>query len=109
MSTNHVRAVTEEEFSGEVLEAPVPVLVDFASAWCPPCRALAPLLDRIAAEERGRAKTVSVAGDKLPSLVARFAVRGYPTIVAFSGGKERARQLGVASRERLLEMLEACR
>jgi thioredoxin 1 len=109
MTTRHVRAITEDEFSEEVLRSLVPVLVDFASAWCPPCRALDPILDRIAAEAAGQVKVVSVAGDEFPSLVARFAVNGYPTVVAFSHGQERARQLGVTSRDNLLRMLEACR
>ena len=109
MSTSRVRTVTEETFSDEVLNAPVPVLVDFATAWCPPCRALAPILERIAKETEGQAKVVAVSADEFPSLVARFGVRGYPTIVAFSKGKERARHLGVTGKEKLLQMLEACR
>jgi thioredoxin 1 len=109
MSTSPVRVVTEESFQEEVLESPVPVLVDFATAWCPPCRALAPVLHKLAAEVAGRAKVVSVAADEYPSLAARFSVKGYPTIVAFAGGKERARHLGATHKERLLQMVEACR
>jgi thioredoxin 1 len=104
-----MRAITEDEFAEEVLQSPVPVLVDFASTWCPPCRVLAPILERVAAEAAGRAKVVSVAGDEFPSLAARFAVKGYPTVVAFSNGQERARHLGATSKNKLLEMLEACR
>jgi thioredoxin 1 len=109
MHTNHVRPITEATFDAEVLESPIPVLVDFATAWCPPCRVLAPILDRLAAETDGRIRIASVAADEWPSLAARYGVRGYPTVIAFAGGKERARHLGATSKERLLQMVEECR
>jgi thioredoxin 1 len=109
MNTTHVQAVTEQSFEAEVLASPIPALVDFATAWCPPCRALAPVLDRLAAETAGRVKVVSISADEHPSLAARFAVRGYPTIIAFAGGVEKARHLGATNREKLMQMIDACR
>jgi thioredoxin 1 len=109
MPTKRVHPITEENFEDEVLASPVPVLVDFATEWCPPCRLLAPLLHRLAVENEGRVKVGSVAADECPSLAARFSVRGYPTIIAFAGGKERARHLGATSKEKLMQMVEACR
>jgi thioredoxin 1 len=109
MSETHVQAVTEQSFETEVLASPLPALVDFATAWCPPCRVLAPILERLAAETAGRVRIASIAADEYPSLAARFAVRGYPTIIAFAGGKERARHLGATNRETLMKMIEACR
>ena len=108
MPANHVRPVTEENFEAEVLESPVPVLVDFATAWCPPCRVIAPILQRLAAENEGRVRVASVDGDACPALAARFSVRGYPTVIAFAAGKEQARHLGTASREKLMQMVDAC-
>jgi thioredoxin 1 len=109
MPTSHVRVITEENFQNEVLDSPLPVLLDFATEWCPPCRALEPVLHRLAAETEGRVRVASVSADEWPSLAARFGVRGYPTIVALSGGTERARHLGATSKEKLLQMVEACR
>jgi thioredoxin 1 len=113
MSTPPAVVVTEENFQQEVLESPIPVLVDFATEWCPPCRVLATVLHGLAPEVEGRAKIVSVAADEHPSLAARFSVKGYPTVVAFGGGKERARHLGATSKAKLLKMVqmveEACR
>jgi thioredoxin 1 len=109
MPTTHVCQVDEESFQEQVLESPVPVLVDFATAWCPPCRVLAPILRRFSAEVEGRVKVASVAADECPALAARFSVRGYPTIIAFAEGEERARHLGVTGKEKLMEMVEACR
>jgi thioredoxin 1 len=109
MPTNNVRRITAENFQDEVLESPVPVLVDFDTAWCPPCRVLAPILERFAVENEGRVRVGAVAADECPSLAARFAVKGYPTVIAFAGGKERARHLGATRKEKLLQMVEACR
>ncbi len=102
----HVHAVTEETFDAEVLSSTVPVLVDFTATWCGPCRALAPILERIAKEGGGRVKVVTVDADDAPEIPMRFGVRGYPTIIAFVGGKEVGRQLGVANKETILRLFD---
>jgi thioredoxin 1 len=109
MSTDQVCVITEENFQAEVVDSPVPVLLDFATAWCPPCRALEPVLHKLATETAGRVKVGSVSADEFPSLAARFGVRGYPTVIALSGGRERARHLGATNKDTLLKMVEACR
>jgi len=106
---NDMHPITEGTFEAEVLESPVPVLVDFATGWCPPCRVLAPILKQLAAENEGRVKVVTVDGDECPALAAKFSVRGYPTVVAFAGGRERARLLGATSKEKLMQMVDGCR
>ena len=106
---NDMHAVTEENFEAEVLDSPIPVLVDFATEWCPPCRVLAPVLRQLAVENEGRVKVATVDGDACPALAAKFSVRGYPTVVAFAGGQERARHLGATSKEKLMQMVDGCR
>jgi thioredoxin 1 len=108
MPATHVRPITEANFEAEVLESSVPVLVDFATAWCPPCRVIAPILQRLAAEHEGRVRVVSVDGDECPALAARFSVRGYPTVIAFAAGKEQVRHLGATSKEKLMQMVDYC-
>ena len=103
--SSHVHAVTDETFDTDVLSSTVPVLVDFTATWCGPCRALAPILQRIAEEGRGRLKVVTVDADDAPEIPVRFGVRGYPTIIAFVGGREVGRQLGVASKDAILRLL----
>jgi thioredoxin 1 len=98
-------AVTAQSFDAEVLAAEVPVLVDFTAAWCPPCRALMPILNRIAADHAGRLAVRTVDGDVESALAARFKIKAFPTVIAFAGGKEVGRHVGLTTREKLLGML----
>jgi thioredoxin 1 len=103
---SELKEITEDTFEAEVARAPVPVLVDFTATWCSPCRALKPLLQKIAAEGAGRLKVVTVDGDENPALAVRFGVKGFPTVIAFAGGREVARQIGLASKEKLLTLVD---
>jgi thioredoxin 1 len=105
MSTDSILTITEQTFEAEVLNSKVPVLLDFTATWCSPCRALTPILHKIAAEGAGRIKVAAVDGDDNPELATRLGVRGFPTIIAFVGGKEVARQVGLASKERIVKMI----
>ncbi len=107
MTTAHLQSVDEARFESEVLRSPVPVLVDFTAPWCAPCRALEPVLARLATERAGRLKVCTVDGSLAPDLAARFGIRGYPTVIAFADGRERARSLGLTTRERLLRLVDA--
>jgi thioredoxin 1 len=104
---DHVHVITEQSFEAEVLGAEVPVLVDFNTTWCAPCRALAPILHKLAAEKEGSLKVVTVDGEESAALAARLRVKAFPTIIAFSGGKEVARHVGLTTKEKLLRLVEA--
>lgn len=101
-SASPVQSVTEQTFAAKVLGASVPVLVDFTTTWCGPCRALSPILHKLAAEQAGRLSVVTVDGDDQAALAARFRVKAFPTVIAFSGGREVGRHVGLTTREKLL-------
>src|SRR5690349_9142478 len=99
MATSSIPTLTEQTFEAEALSGPEPVLVDFTANWCSPCRALLPVLHKISEERAGRLKIVKVDSDDSPRLAARFGVKALPTVIAFAGGKEVARHVGLTTKE----------
>jgi thioredoxin 1 len=92
------KAVTDESFKHDVLEAPGPVLVDFWAEWCGPCRMVAPILDEIAAEFAGKLTVAKVNIDDNPMTPTEYDVRGIPTMILFKDGKVVDRKIGAMPR-----------
>ena len=86
--------VEAEDFEATVLGAGVPVLADFYADWCGPCKLVVPLLDEIAAAERGRLLVVKIDSDRSVEQCQRYAIRSVPTILLFRDGEEIGRSLG---------------
>ncbi len=80
-------AVTDQSFDQEVLQSPVPVLVDFWAAWCGPCKAIAPAVDQIAADYNGKLKVVKLDVDQNIGVSTRFEVLSIPTLLLFKNGQ----------------------
>lgn len=104
MSPN-VTPVDDTRFQREVLESPKPVLVDFTATWCPPCRALAPVLDAIAADFQGRLKVTSLDVDANPESAQCYGIRSVPALLLFKEGKVVQQLLGARPRARLEQEL----
>lgn len=104
--THAVLEIDSARFDAEVTASPAPVLVDFATPWCQPCRVLEPVLEKIARDHGDRVKVVRVDADASPDLATRFGVRGFPTVIALVRGEERGRHVGVTNAATLLALLE---
>ena len=97
-----VLTVTEATFDRDVLQARLPVLVDFWAGWCPPCKWLDPVVEEIAAEQAGRLLVAKVDADENPGLVRRYGTLSLPSLLV---GVERARIVGARPKGRLLTEL----
>ena len=98
-------AVTDQTFEAEVLNSPVPVLVDFWAAWCAPCRAIAPVVDEIAAEYAGKLKVVKLDVDQFGDISGRYGVLGIPTLLVFKDGQVVERMLGAAPKVAMISKI----
>jgi thioredoxin 1 len=91
--------VTNENFQEQVLQSPVPVLVDFWADWCPPCKMLAPLVDQIAAKYQGRLSVGKLDVDAYPDMPERFNIYGFPTMILFKDGQPVHSVVGFRTRD----------
>ena len=95
----------DDNFQAEVLDSSVPVLVDFWSEGCPPCRQIAPVIDELSTENEGAAKVGKVNVSENMDLAVKYGISGVPTILLFKGGDVVARQVGAAPKDRLQSMI----
>jgi thioredoxin 2 len=95
---------TDDSFEQLVTGAEVPVLVDFYADWCGPCKIMAPTLDAFALARAGQVLVLKLDTDANPVTSRRFGIRGIPTMIAFRGGREAARHVGVADAATLAQL-----
>jgi thioredoxin 1 len=93
--------VTDAAFEKTVLQSPTPVIVDFWAPWCGPCKAIAPMLDKIASEYADKVVVAKVNTDDNPEWAMKYGVQGIPTMLFVADGKIVHRQVG-AMPERML-------
>ena len=100
MSSELIVNTTDANFDADVLQSDCPVLVDYWAPWCGPCKMIAPVLDEIASEYKGRIKIVG-------ATAAKFGVRGIPTLSLFKDGAIAGTKVGALSKSQLTAFIDS--
>jgi len=106
MANTAIKEVTDRELT-ELLNQKGVVLADFSATWCPPCKAMAPVVERLAASFAGRADIVKVDVDRDGDLASAHGVRSIPTFLLFAGGQVVERVVGATSESALAALIES--
>lgn len=98
--------VLDSTFKNEVLDAQTPVLVDFWATWCAPCRAIAPALEELATQYKGKVKIAKVDIDNNQQIAQQFGIRSIPTLLLFKGGKVVDQLVGAMPKAKLEDSIK---
>lgn len=102
---SEVKIVTDSNFETEVLNDSGVVLVDFSATWCGPCQRQHPILEKFATDNRDKVKVVTIDIDDAPIAVAKFGIRGLPSILVFENGKQTGMKVGLTTNAELNNLL----
>lgn len=105
MASDKIVVLTGDNFEQEVLNSSIPVIVDFWASWCGPCRAVAPIMDELAAENEGKIKVGKVNVDEEGELSARFRIMSIPTIMLFKDGQNVEKIIGARPKEEFAKLV----
>ena len=99
--------LSDDSFESDVIQADVPVLVDYWAEWCGPCKMIAPILEEIADEYDGRLTVAKLNIDENSNTPPKYGIRGSPTLMLFKGGEVEATKVGALSKSQLTAFLDS--
>jgi thioredoxin 1 len=100
-------AFNDENFQTEVIDSALPVMVDFYATWCGPCKALTPIVEKLAGDYEGKIKVGKLNIDEAPQTPGQYAVRAVPTIVFFKGGQAVDQMVGLKKESELRDRIDS--
>ena len=106
MANEHVQTFTDGNFDDTVLKSGAPVLVDFWTEWCGPCKRIAPAIDALATEYAGKVTVGKMDIDSNPKVPERYQVRSIPTVLVFKGGQVVESVIGLTQRDDLKKVID---
>jgi thioredoxin 1 len=106
MASNDVVTLQDATFDSEVLKSEIPVLVDFWAVWCGPCKAIAPTVEDLAKQYRGKVKVAKMDVDEHQKVPQQYGIKSIPTLLVFKGGRVVDTIVGAVPRSKLEESLK---
>ena len=105
MSDNTI-SVNQDSFQKAVLDSEKPVLVDFWAPWCGPCRAVAPVVEELANDYKGKVEFTRLNVDEAPFVASKYGIMSIPTIIVFKDGKPVQQAIGYQPKDQLKKLLD---
>jgi len=104
---SEIKYVSDASFDSDVLKSGTPVLVDYWAEWCGPCRVIAPILDEVASEYKGKVTVAKLNVDENQATPAKYGIRGIPTLTLFKGGAVVGTKVGALSKSQLTSFIDS--